>query len=181
MKKQPLVAPLDVKRYFVSPDESGQICMLSCILGKNKEIFFPKLGEEQMLTFAQICDDFLHSLGYEVKRCETDEEAKRYAAEMSVNDRTYPVVYFASDTTGEKSFEEFYIPGEKLNMERFESLGVIEEVKARPINDIDNLFFELKNVFAKDVFSKEEIVEVMKRFIPNFEHIERGKNLDQKM
>lgn len=181
MKKQPLVAPLDVKRYFVSPDESGQICMLSCILGKNKEIFFPKLGEEQMLTFAQICDDFLHSLGYEVKRCETDEEAKLYAAEMSVNDRTYPVVYFASDTTGEKSFEEFYIPGEKLNMERFESLGVIEEVKARPINDIDNLFFELKNVFAKDVFSKEEIVEVMKRFIPNFEHIERGKNLDQKM
>lgn len=181
MKKQPLVAPLDVKRYFVSPDESGQICMLSCILGKNKEIFFPKLGEEQMLSFAQICDDFLHVLGYEVKRCKNDEEAKRYAAEMSVNDKTYPVVYFNSDTTGEKSFEEFYIPGEKLNMERFESLGVIEEVKVRPINDIDNLFFELKNVFAKDVFSKEEIVKVMKRFIPNFEHVEKGKNLDQKM
>ncbi|QRO51708.1 polysaccharide biosynthesis protein [Butyricimonas virosa] len=181
MKKQPLVAPLDVKRYFVSPDESGQICMLSCILGKNKEIFFPKLGEEQMLSFAQICDDFLHVLGYEVKRCENDEEAKRYAAEMSVNDKTYPVVYFNSDTTGEKSFEEFYIPGEKLNMERFGSLGVIEEVKVRSINDIDNLFFELKNVFAKDVFSKEEIVKVMKRFIPNFEHVEKGKNLDQKM
>ena len=181
MKKQPLVAPLDVKRYFVSPDESGQICMLSCILGKNKEIFFPKLGEEQMLSFAQICDDFLHVLGYEAKRCENDEEAKRYAAEMSVNDKTYPVVYFNSDTTGEKSFEEFYIPGEKLNMERFGSLGVIEEVKVRSINDIDNLFFELKNVFAKDVFSKEEIVKVMKRFIPNFEHVEKGKNLDQKM
>ena len=100
---------------------------------------------------------------------------------MSINDKTYPVVYFNSDTTGEKSFEEFYIPGEKLNMERFESLGVIEEVKVRPINDIDNLFFELKNVFAKDVFSKEEIVKVMKRFIPNFEHVEKGKNLDQKM
>ena len=100
---------------------------------------------------------------------------------MSVNDKTYPVVYFNSDTTGEKSFEEFYIPGEKLNMERFGSLGVIEEVKVRSINDIDNLFFELKNVFAKDVFSKEEIVKVMKRFIPNFEHVEKGKNLDQKM
>ena len=181
MKNQPLAAPLDVKRYFVSPEESGQICMLACILGKNREIFFPKLGEEQMLTFAQICDDFLHTLGFRVKRCTTDEEAKKYAQEMSVTSREYPVVYFHSDTTGEKSFEEFYIPGEKLNMERFEALGVIEEIKTREIRDIDNLFFELRNVFAKDRFSKSEIVEVMKRFIPNFEHEEKGKNLDQKM
>lgn len=181
MKNQPLAAPLDVKRYFVSLEESGQICMLACILGKNREIFFPKLGEEQMLTFAQICDDFLHTLGFRVKRCTTDEEAKKYAQEMSVTSREYPVVYFHSDTTGEKSFEEFYIPGEKLNMERFEALGVIEEIKTREIRDIDNLFFELRNVFAKDRFSKSEIVEVMKRFIPNFEHEEKGKNLDQKM
>lgn len=181
MKNQPLAAPLDVKRYFVSLEESGQICMLACILGKNREIFFPKLGEEQMLTFAQICDDFLHTLGFRVKRCTTDEEAKKYAQEMFVTSREYPVVYFHSDTTGEKSFEEFYIPGEKLNMERFEALGVIEEIKTREIRDIDNLFFELRNVFAKDRFSKSEIVEVMKRFIPNFEHEEKGKNLDQKM
>ena len=181
MKKQPLVAPLDVKRYFVSPDESGQICMLACVLGKNRDIFFPKLGEEQMLTFAQICDDFLHTLGYRVKKCTTDEEAKKYAKEMPVTSREYPVVYFNSDTTGEKSFEEFYIPGEKLNMERFESLGVIEDVKVRPIKDIDNLFFELKSIFGKESFSKSEIVEVMTHFIPNFEHEEKGKNLDHKM
>ena len=181
MKKQPLVAPLDVKRYFVSPDESGQICMLACVLGKNRDIFFPKLGEEQMLTFAQICDDFLHTLGYRVKKCTTDEEAKKYAKEMPVTSKEYPVVYFNSDTTGEKSFEEFYIPGEKLNMERFESLGVIEDVKVRPIKDIDNLFFELKSIFGKESFSKSEIVEVMRHFIPNFEHEEKGKNLDHKM
>lgn len=181
MKKQPLAAPLDVKRYFVSPEESGQICMLACILGKNREIFFPKLGEEQMLTFAQICDDFLHILGYGVKRCVNDEDAKKFATEMSVINREYPVVYFNSDTTGEKSFEEFYIPGEKLNFGRFESLCVIENVKARPIKDIDNLFFELKNVFGKESFSKSEIVEVMRHFIPNFEHEEKGKNLDHKM
>lgn len=181
MKKQPLVTPLDVKRYFVSPDESGQICMLACVLGKNRDIFFPKLGEEQMLTFAQICDDFLHTLGYRVKKCTTDEEAKKYAKEMPVTSREYPVVYFNSDTTGEKSFEEFYIPGEKLNMERFESLGVIEDVKVRPIKDIDNLFFELKSIFGKESFSKSEIVEVMRHFIPNFEHEEKGKNLDHKM
>ena len=181
MKKQPLAAPLDVKRYFVSPDESGQICMLACILGKNREIFFPKLSEKQMMTFSHICDDFLHALGYEVKHCFTDEEAKRYASEMPIDSKEYPVVYFNSDTTGEKDFEEFYIPGESLNMDRFISLGVIESAQSRPIKDIDILFTDLNTIFHKDGFSKTEIVDVMKRFLPNFEHEEKGKNLDQKM
>lgn len=181
MRKQPLAAPLDVKRYFVSPEESGQICMLACILGKNKEIFFPKLGEEQMLTFAQICDDFLHELGYEVKKCKTDEDAKKYMVEMPVKSKYYPVVYFNSDTTGEKSFEEFYVPGENLNMERFESLGVIDVMKVRSIVDIDRFFEEMNAVFNKKEFSKMEVVNVLKTFLPNFEHEEKGKNLDQKM
>lgn len=181
MKKQPLAAPTDVKRYFVSPEESGQICMLACILGKNGEIFFPKLGEEQMITFSSICDKFLQTLGYEKKECETDEEAKRFAAEMPENSTIYPVVYFTSDTTGEKDYEEFYIPGEKLNMNRFSSLGVIEEVAKRPITDLDEFFDELDSLFAQPDFDKAEIVAAIKRFIPNFEHIEKGKNLDQKM
>jgi len=181
MKKQPLTAPNDVKRYFVSPEESGQICMLACILGNNGEIFFPKLGEEQMITFSYICDKFLETLGYEKKECATEEEAKKFAAEMLEDSKIYPVVYFTSDTTGEKDYEEFFIPGEKLNMNRFSSLGVIEEVVKRPISDLDTFFSELEHIFKCPDFNKAEIVAAIKRFIPNFEHVEKGKNLDQKM
>lgn len=181
MKKQPLAAPCDVKRYFVSPQESGQICMLACMLGHSGEIFFPKLGEEKMITFSSICDKFLEYAGYEKKECATDEEAKQFAANMAEDSRIYPVVYFKSDTTGEKDYEEFYVPGERLNLSRFSSLGVIEEVKRRPMKELDLFFTELQRIFAGPDFSKAEVVSAIKSFIPNFEHIEKGKNLDQKM
>lgn len=181
MKRQPLAAPSDVKRYFVSPDESGQICMLACILGNNREIFFPKLEEAQMMTFSSICDKFLHVLGYTARQCSTDKEAKEFAAKMSENTKEYPVVYFESDTTGEKAFEEFYTDGENIDTDRFSSLGVIENVNSRPIIEIDKLFNELDLIFMQPNFQKSEIVKVLKRFIPNFEHEEKGKNLDQKM
>lgn len=181
MKKQPLAAPCDVRRYFVSPEESGQICMLACMLGSNGEIFFPKLGEEQMITFSSICDKFLQTLGYNKKECTTDEEAKAFAAGMSEDSTIYPVVYFKSDTTGEKDYEEFYVPGEKLNMKRFSSLGVIEEVKKRPMVELDTFFSELETLFAEPDYDKAAIVNTIKDFLPNFEHIEKGKNLDQKM
>ncbi|RKU75508.1 NAD-dependent epimerase/dehydratase family protein [Parabacteroides sp. AM44-16] len=181
MKRQPLAAPRDVRRYFVSPEESGQICMLACILGRNGEIFFPKLGEEKMMTFSSICDRFLETLGYEKKECATDEEAKRFASEILEGSKIYPVVYFNSDTTGEKDYEEFYVSGEKLNMERFNSLGVIEEVSKRLLEEIDAFFVELEAIFASPFFTKEEVVEAIRRFIPNFEHEEKGRNLDQKM
>lgn len=109
-KKQPLAAPSDVKRYFVSPEESGQICMLACILGKGGEVFFPKLGEDQMLTFSAICDDFVKAEGFKKVECDNDLAAKQYAANMSYESDSYPVVYFKSDTTGEKAYEEFYVP-----------------------------------------------------------------------
>jgi len=181
MKKQPLVAPKDVKRYFVSPEESGQICMLACILGKNREIFFPKLKEEQMLTFSEICDSFLKSQGYEIKYCKDDDEARKYAAEMSFNGKTYPVVYFDSDTTGEKEYEEFYIPGEKVNIDTFKSLGIIEDKKAKSQSEMRILFDKLNALFSQTVFTKEEVVEVMEEYLPSFKHIETGKSLDQKM
>lgn len=180
-KKQPLAAPNDVKRYFVSPEESGQICMLACILGNNGEIFFPKLGEEQMLTFSAICDEFVKCEGYKKNECATDAEAKKFAAEMPYESDTYPVVYFKSDTTGEKAYEEFYVPGEKLNMQRFKGLGVIEEIKKRPMSEIQNFFDEIEALFARDDFTKAQVVDAIKKFIPNFEHEEKGKNLDQKM
>lgn len=181
MKKQPLVAPNDVKRYFVSPEESGQICMLACMLGNNGEIFFPKLSEEKMITFSSICDKFLKTLGYTPKECSGDEEAKKFASEMSEDSKLYPVVYFQSDTTGEKDYEEFYVPGEKLNMCRFSSLGVIEEVTKRPMSELETFFSDLESLFSRQDCTKAEIVSAIKRFLPNFEHEEKGKNLDQKM
>ena len=181
MKHQPLSSPNDVKRYFVSPEESGQICMLACILGQNREIFFPKLGEEQMMTFSSIADNFLQSLGYTAKYCTSEEEARKFAKDMPEESRVYPVYYFTSDTSGEKNFEEFYIPGEKICMERFRALGVIEEVKALPMPDINDFFEQLETTLHHPQTEKADIVRVMKKFIPNFEHIEKGKNLDQKM
>lgn len=181
MKRQPLSSPNDVKRYFVSPEESGQICMLACMLGKSGEIFFPKLGEEQMMTFSAICDEFLHSLGYKIKYCESEEEARKFAAEMPEDTDTYPVFYFSSDTTGEKGYEEFYVQGEQLNMQRFSSLGVIENYPCRPKDEIISFFRKMETLFQKDDFKKEEVVTLLKEFIPNFEHEEKGKNLDQKM
>lgn len=183
-KKQPLAAPSDVKRYFVSPEEAGQICMLACILGNGGEVFFPKLGEEQMLTFSAICDDFIKANGFVKKPCPTDEEAKSFASKMSFEDGgdiLYPTVYFTSDTTGEKAYEEFYVPGEKINMERFSALGVVEQTTRRNMEEVNAFFADLESLFAKDNFTKAQVVEAIKEFIPNFEHEEKGKNLDQKM
>lgn len=181
MKRQPLSSPNDVKRYFVSPEESGQICMLACMLGRSGEIFFPKLGEEQMMTFSSICDRFLHSLGYKIKYCSSEEEARKYANDMGEESDTYPVYYFSSDTTGEKGFEEFYIEGEELNMERFSSLGVIENYPCRRMSEIDGFFERMNALFGEKDFCKADVVRLLKEFIPNFEHEEKGKNLDQKM
>lgn len=181
MKHQPLSAPSDVRRYFVSPEESGQICMLACMLGNSGEIFFPKLGEEQMMTFSDICDKFLQQQNLKIKYCNSEEEARKFAAEMPADSDTYPVYYFRSDTTGEKDFEEFYIPGEKLNMEIFSSLGVIEEYPCKSFHEIDTYFAKLQALFAQPGFTKADVVSLLKEFVPNFEHEEKGKNLDQKM
>ena len=181
MKKQPLAAPSDVKRYFVSPEESGEICMLACILGRGGEVFFPKLGEDQMLTFSSICDDFVAAEGFSKKECASDAEAKAYAGAMGYDSDTYPVVYFASDTTGEKAYEEFYVPGEKLDMQRFQALGVVEQTARHSMEEVDVFFARLEALFAREDFTKAQVVEAIKAFIPNFEHEEKGKNLDQKM
>lgn len=180
-KRQPLTAPADVKRYFVSPQESGQICLLACLLGHGGEIFFPKLGEEQMRTFSSICDRFLRAQGFVKRECASEQEAKRYAAAMPCDATEYPVVYFHSDTTGEKAYEEFFTPGERIDTERFHALGVIEEAAYRPIGELEALFAEFEALFAREDFTKAQVVDAIKRFVPNFEHEERGRNLDQKM
>ena len=188
-KRQPLAAPSDVKRYFVSPEESGQICMLACILGKGGEVFFPKLGEDQMLTFSAICDDFVKAEGFTKKECASDNEAKQFATTLDNPAQNsglsviseYPVVYFKSDTTGEKAYEEFYVPGEKIDMQRFQALGVVEQTSRHEMDEVNGFFDKLEGIFAKEYFTKAQVVEAIKEFIPNFEHEEKGKNLDQKM
>ena len=188
-KKQPLAAPCDVKRYFVSPEESGQICMLACILGRGGEVFFPKLGEDQMLTFSAICDDFVKANGMKKYPCSSDEEAKKKATEIDngqwsmINGQSlkYPTVYFKSDTTGEKAYEEFYVPGEKIDMQRFQALGVVEQTTRHEMSEVNGFFDKLEGIFAKEDFTKAQVVDAIKDFIPNFEHEEKGKNLDQKM
>lgn len=180
MKNQPLVAPKDVRRYFVSMEESGQICMLACILGNNGEIFFPKLGEEKMKTFSSICDDFIAEMGFEKHECVSEEEAKDYAVK-NLPGKSYPVVYFKSDTTGEKDFEEFVVDGESSDLNRFDSLGVITQTDNRSKEEVDTLIENLESIFHDRSFTKAQIVECLKNFLPNFEHEEKGRNLDQKM
>jgi len=180
-KLQPLSAPSDVRRYFVSPEESGQICMLSCMLGENRAIFFPKLEEAQMMTFDAIATELLHAHGYEVLECNSDAEAIDKAELLKTGSRQYPVHYSKSDTSGEKPFEEFVTDTESADMERFSSLGVITGKTIPDQKRVQNLFDDLNSIFDKTETTKEEVVSIMKDYLPNFEHIETGKSLDSKM
>ena len=185
-KMQPLSAPLDVKRYFVSPEESGQICLLACILGKNREIFFPKLKEAQMKTFDKIAEDLLYEYGYKPFYCSTEKEAIDKSIELQhkniVNGKMkYPVFVSVSDTSGEKGYEEFYTRDEDIDMSRFCELGVIINKKRKAANEVDGFLENLKQAFKKDIITKKEIVELITDYLPEFKHIETGKSLDSKM
>ncbi len=180
-KLQPLSAPSDVRRYFVSPEESGQICLLSCILGENRAIFFPKLEEAQMMTFDGIGTELLKAHGYEVLECGSDEEAIEKAEDLKNGSHLYPVHYSVSDTSGEKPFEEFVTDTETADMNRFTSLGVITGKQIPNKIRVEKLFKELNAEFEKPEPTKEAVVRIMKDYLPNFEHIETGKSLDSKM
>lgn len=180
-KLQPISAPSDVKRYFVSPEESGQICMLACMLGKNREIFFPRLEEEQMMTFDRIATALLHEYGYEVLECESDEEAIDRADELKKGSKKYPVHYSGSNTSGEKGYEEFYTDNETVDFNRLKALGIVTGKLIPDKEKIIALFDKLNSAFEKKDLTKEEIVSIMREYLPNFEHIETGKSLDSKM
>ena len=195
-KSQPLSAPMDVRRYFVSPEESGQICMLSCMLGENREIFFPKLDESQMMSFDEIARELLAECGYEVLECEDDEAAKRAAANMvssedasgydAGNDdgtdivKKYPVHFSKSNTSGEKPYEEFYTEKETVDLERFESLGVVTGIEKPDREKLETLLGEMEKLFELDA-AKEDVVELVGSYLPEFSHIETGHSLDEKM
>ena len=180
-KGQPLSAPADVRRYFVSPEESGQICLLACLLGHNREIFFPKLEEAQMMSFDDIARALLKAHGYEALECASDAEAVEKAAAMKQGDRRYPVHFSASDTSGEKPYEEFVTETETADMTRFASLGVITGKGLPDAARVEALFRDLNAAFDKEDTTKEEVVAVLRAYLPNFAHIETGKSLDGKM
>ena len=180
-KLQPISAPNDVKRYFVSPEESGQICMLACMLGANREIFFPKLEEAQMMSFDIIARELIKEHGYDVLECSSDQEAIAKSCELKKGSKLYPVHFSKSDTSGEKPYEEFFVDSESVDMGRFNSLGVVIKKEIPNKKRLQGLLDELENAFKNKDVTKEHIVRIIKNYLPNFEHIETGKSLDSKM
>jgi FlaA1/EpsC-like NDP-sugar epimerase len=183
MQRQPISCPSDVKRYFVSPEESGQICLLACILGKSGDIFFPKLNENQLISFKDITEKFFNYLDLEIKICKSEIEAKEISIKMNheENNEGYPVFFFKSDTSGEKLYEEFYEKDDVLDMFSFEELGIITETIRPNKSEINEAILKLKKVLSLEGSKKFDLIDVMSSIIPGFEHIETGKSLDQKM
>lgn len=181
MKHQPLSAPRDVRRYFVSPEESGQLCLLASILGEPGEIIFPKLSPDSMKTFSGIAEDFLEAWGYQPRYCDSEEEARQTAAEMQPDSREYPVYFFDSDTSGEKLYEEFYTTKDQVRFDRFQQLGVILPPASRPPVDFQRFFSELDHLLATDDLDKAALVRFLTEFVPDFQHIETGFSLEEKM
>jgi len=181
-KQQPFSSPLNIKRYFVSPEESGQICLLACLLGDSGEIFFPKLDyNKNMKTFSSIAVSLLKELGFEADICATEDEAREKATQLKANSSTYPVYFFESNTSGEKSFEEFYTDDEQLDVDSFSGLGVIKNTQRKSTKELMEIFSNLESAFNSETISKASVVQVLKTYLPNFDHIEKGKNLDQSM
>lgn len=180
-KKQPIVAPNDIKRYFVIPKESGELCLMSCIFGENRDIFFPKLSENlHLITFAEIAVKYLAEIGHEPYLCKDEDEA-RVLVETLPQEGKWPCLFTSSDTTGEKDFEEFFTDKETLDMDRFENFGVIKNelnIEEDKLNLFESKINELKTARK---WSKEEIVDLFFMMIPDFGHKEIGKYLDSKM
>jgi FlaA1/EpsC-like NDP-sugar epimerase len=180
-KRQPIVAPNDIKRYFVTPQESGELCLMSCIFGENRDIFFPKLNESlHLISFADIAVKYLKEKGYEPYLCESEDEARELVTSLPEQGK-WPCLFTSSDTTGEKDFEEFFTARETLDMDRFENLGVIKN-EAVFDNDLLNSFEQMiQGMKERRQWSKEEIVKLFFKMIPDFGHRETGKYLDGKM
>ena len=180
-KKQPFSAPNDVRRYFVTPQESGELCLLSGLLGNNRDIFFPKLSEKlHLITFSEIAVRYLRERGYEPHECESEDEA-RDRAEVLIANKQWPCYFFKSDTTGEKDFEEFFTDNEDLDMERFETVGVINNQPEFDEGKLDDFMGGIEALRKKGTWVKDDIVKLYFGLLPEFAHKETGKYLDQRM
>jgi FlaA1/EpsC-like NDP-sugar epimerase len=180
-KKQPLSAPNDVRRYFVTSQESGELCLLSGLLGNNRDVFFPKLSEKlHLITFSEIAVRYLRERGYEPYECKSEDEARDRAEELIAN-KQWPCYFFKSDTTGEKDFEEFFTDNEDLDMERFKTVGVIKNQPDFDEAKLDDFMDGIEALRKKGTWTKDDIVRLYFGLLPEFAHKETGKYLDQRM
>ena len=180
-KHQPFAAPNDVRRYFLTPEESGELCLLSGLLGDNRDIFFPKLSKKlHLITFSEIARRYLKSLGYEPYECSSEDEARKRTEEL-ISTKSWPCFFFQSDTTGEKDFEEFFTREEELIMDRYHSIGIISNSLEYVSKDLDKFEAGARDLRAKPKWTKNDIVDLFNQVIPNFNHKETGKYLDEKM
>jgi FlaA1/EpsC-like NDP-sugar epimerase len=181
LKRQPIVAPNDIKRYFVTPKESGELCLMSCIFGENRDIFFPKLNESlHLISFADIAVKYLAEIGYEPYLCSSEEEARNSVDDL-MKQKKWPCFFTGSDTTGEKDFEEFFTDTEVLDLSRFQNLGVIKNEAHFSNERLEDFTAKIASMKSKKEWQKEDIVNLFHNMIPNFGHKETGKYLDSKM
>lgn len=180
-KQQPIVAPSDIKRYFVTPQESGELCLMSCIFGENRDIFFPKLSEElHLITFADIARRYLRQRGFEPVLCDSEDSARQLIKTLPAQGK-WPCLFTESDTTGEKDFEEFFTDNEALDMERFKNLGIIKNAPDFEQTLLAEFEEKVAQMKTRSSWTKDEIVKLFYRMIPGFGHKETGKYLDGKM
>jgi len=180
-KKQPIVAPNDIKRYFVTAKESGELCLMSCLFGENRDIFFPKLSENlHLITFAGIAQKYLSNLGYQPFECKNEEEARKLRITLPIENK-WPCFFSNSDTTGEKDFEEFYVDGEKLDLNRFLNLGIVKSKLRFDDSKLDLFTQNINSIKYKLDWNKNDILNEFIRILPGFDHKETGKYLDSKM
>ena len=180
LQRQPISCPSDVKRFFVSPEESGEICLLTCILGNSGDIYFPKLNENQLVNFKLITEDFFKYLNKDIKICKSEQEAKEIALNLSDNS-SYPVYFFKTDTSGEKLFEEFYTADDEVNLNLYNSIGVVTNSLKPSFSEMEITIKEIETLFKEESYNKKDVIKIMNKILPNFNHIETGKTLDQKM
>jgi len=180
-KQQPIVAPNDIKRYFVIPKESGELCLMSCLIGKNRDIFFPKLSDKlHLITFSEIAEKYLAGIGYEPYRCQTEDEARALIETLPQMGK-WPCLFTSSDTTGEKDFEEFFTNKETLDMTRFENLGVIKNEAIYDQSLLEQFESTIQEMKSLRRWTKAELVDLFHKMIPSFGHKDTGKYLDGKM
>tara|TARA_B100001287_G_scaffold14511_1_gene10929 strand:+ start:1641 stop:2828 length:1188 start_codon:yes stop_codon:yes gene_type:complete len=180
-KNQPIVAPTDVKRYFVTPEESGQICLMSCLFGETRDIFFPKLSEKtDLITFSSIARRFLKVNGFEPHVCKDEDEARRSVA-IDKEKKQWPCYFTFSDTTGEKSYEEFYMPDENIDFERFKKLGIVKHNHIFDDEKLNYFISKIETYKKKKSWTKKEIVQLFREMLPELEYEDKGKYLDSKM
>ena len=180
-KRQPIAAPSDVRRYFVTPKESGELCLMSCIFGENRDIFFPKLSESlHLISFSDIALKYLNSIGYDAYLCNSEEEARDLIKSLPKENK-WPCLFTKSDTTGEKDFEEFYTSKENIDMNKYKNIGVIKNIPNYDdgrLNDFENAILKIKK---SSTWSKELIVNEFLKMIPEFNYVDLGKYLSGKM